>query len=97
MIALRASSADRPLLLASAARFFIAGFNRMPSTALIFAKPARPMTKLVLLGFPVGRFCFGMLGVYQISDVFAMSKDLNADLAPILCAHPYKPYVQPSS
>jgi hypothetical protein len=48
------------LLLASAARFFMAGFNRMPSTALIFAKPARPMTKPVLLGFPVARFCFDM-------------------------------------
>ena len=34
----RYSSGERPLLLASAARLFMAGFNRIPSTALIFAK-----------------------------------------------------------
>jgi hypothetical protein len=47
----------------------------MPSTALIFAKLARPMTKPVLFGFPVGRFCFGIFGVYQIFCYFAMSED----------------------
>jgi hypothetical protein len=65
-IARRYSSGERPLLLASAARFFMAGFNRIPSTALIFAKPAWPRTKPVLLFLPVERFCFGMFGIYHI-------------------------------
>jgi hypothetical protein len=82
MIAVRVSSADKPLLRASAARFTIVGFNRMPSTALIFAKPARPMTKPVLLVFPVERFCFGMFRVYRIPDVFAMSKDVDGRVKP---------------
>ena len=57
------------MLLASAARVFMAGFNRMPSTALIFVKPAQPRTKPVLLPFPVERFCFGMFGNYHIFPV----------------------------
>src|SRR5882724_13448403 len=65
-INLRNSSGERPLLPASAARFFMAGFSRIPSTALIFVKPARPRTKPVLLPFPVERFCFGMFGIYHI-------------------------------
>jgi hypothetical protein len=65
-ITLRNSSGERPLLLASAARFFMAGFSRIPSTALIFVKPARPSTKPVLLFCPVERFCFGMFGIYHI-------------------------------
>ena len=62
MIDLRYSSAERPLPRASIALFFIAGFNRMPSTALIFAKLSWPITKPVLL-LLFDRFCFGIAGV----------------------------------
>jgi hypothetical protein len=33
---------------------------------------AWPMTKPVLLSLPVGRFCFGMSGIYRIICSFAM-------------------------
>lgn len=45
----------------------MAGFSRMPSTALIFLKPARPMAKPVLPLLPVDWFCFGMLKIYHIA------------------------------
>jgi hypothetical protein len=40
--------------------FFMAGLRRIPSTALIFAKPAAPMTKLVLPDFLLMPFCFAI-------------------------------------
>jgi hypothetical protein len=35
------------------------------------------MTKPVLSFFPLGRFCFGMFGVYQIPCCFGMLKDAD--------------------
>src|SRR5487761_2327712 len=61
MMVRRYSSAVSPLACASPARFFIAAVIRMPSTALILANAASPITnRPVLALFAAGFFCLGM-------------------------------------
>ena len=69
--------------MASVARFSMAGFNRTPSTALIFAKLARPRTKPDLLLFPGERFCFGMFEIYHIFLLFAMPPRISERQQPV--------------
>jgi hypothetical protein len=59
MMAARCSSDVSFSRLAFEVRFFIAGVSRMPSTALILAKPAKPITKpfLALLRLDFFRCC----------------------------------------
>src|SRR4051812_34497625 len=60
MMALRYSSAERPLVWAWLARFFMADVSRMPSTSLILANRSLPSTYRPVLAPFVGFFCFVM-------------------------------------
>jgi len=53
-------------LAARAARCFMAGLSRIPSTALSFAKLASPSTKPGAVFFLINRFCFRMPQAYRI-------------------------------
>ena len=68
----RYSSGERPMLLASAARFFMAGLNRMPSTALIFAKPAWPRTKPVFQSGAFALVCLESITYFPVCHAIRM-------------------------
>jgi hypothetical protein len=48
-----------------------------------FCKSGAADDEACLVVFPVGRFCFGMFGVYQICRCFAMFKTWMAGSSPI--------------